>query len=40
MIQIDKEDEIQKTKVEKSKASIERRNIILVEDEEEESPSS
>ena len=37
MIQIDKEAEIQNTKVEKMKVSTERRKIIRIEDEEEES---
>ena len=40
MVQIDKEANIQKTNAEKIKASIQRRNIIRIEDEEEESPSS
>ena len=40
MIHIDKEAEIQKTKIEKSKVAIERRNLIRIEDEEEESSSS
>ena len=40
MVQIDKEAEIQKSKVDKSKASIEQRNLIRIEDEEEESSSS
>ena len=40
MIQIDKEAEIQKVKVEKRKDDIEWRNIIRIEDKEEESSSS
>jgi hypothetical protein len=40
MVQIDKEAKIQKPKSEKSKATIERRNIIRIEDDEEESSSS
>ena len=40
MIQIDKDEEIQKTKVEKSKGSIEWRNLIRIEHEEEEESSS
>ena len=40
MVQIDKQAEIQKFKAEKRKASIERRNLIRIEDEEEESSSS
>ena len=40
MIHIDKEAEIQKTKLEKIKASIEQRNLIRIEDEEEDSSSS
>ena len=40
MVQIDKEVEIQKTKEEKSKVAIERRNLIRIEDEEEESSFS
>ena len=40
MIQFDKEDEIQKSKVEKRKDFIKWRNIIGIEDEEEESSSS
>lgn len=40
MIQIDKEDEIQKDKSEKREVVIEQINIIRIEDEEEESSSS
>ena len=40
MTQIDKEEEIQKAKMEKRKATIEWRNIIRIEDEEEGSSSS
>ena len=40
MVQIDKEAEIQKSKLEKRKVSIQWRNIIRIEDEEEESSSS
>ena len=40
MIQVDKEVEIQKTKAEKSRATIEGKNIIRTEDEEESSSSS
>ena len=40
MIQIDKEAEIQKTKSEKRKATIEQRNIIRIENKEEESSYS
>ena len=40
MSQIDKEAKIQKTKAEKRKASIERKNIGRIQDEEEESSSS
>ena len=40
MTQIDKEAKIQKAKVGKSKAAIERRNLIRIEDEEEESSYS
>ena len=40
MIQIDKEVEIQKTKLDKRKDAIEQRNLVRIEDEEEESSSS
>ena len=40
MVQIDKEEEIQKAKIEKIKSIIERRNIIRIEDDEEEESSS
>ena len=40
MIQIDKEADIQKSKVEKRKDAIEQRNLIRIKDEEEESSSS
>jgi hypothetical protein len=40
MVQIDKEAEIQKSKSEKSKVVVERRNLIRIKDEEEESSSS
>ena len=40
MIQIDKEVEIHKSKVEKIKVAIEQGNLIRIEDEEEKSSSS
>ena len=39
MVHIDKEAKLQKSKAEKRKAAIKQRNLIRIEDEEEESPS-